>query len=162
METDLTSVIIGLTSLSIFMAPIFIYQISLKKAENKLLRALKQFAVSENIRLDEKELFRNGYAIGMDGTKKELIWIHNSPELPLQKKEILLEKYDTCSVYKSQIRTADSGLKLFEIGLSLKSNKGAIPTENITLFSADEARLAGDETIRADEWKKKVQQMIVS
>lgn len=162
METDLTSVIIGLTSLAIFMAPIFIYQVSLKKTEKKLLRALKKFAVSRNIFLDEKELFRSGYAIGIDATKKELVWIHDSPETPVREKGLSLEQYDTCTVYKSNIRAANSGLKLWETGLSLKSNKGSVPTENIPLFSADEARLAGDETIRADKWKKKIQQLIVS
>lgn len=158
MEIDLTSLIIGIGLLLLFMAPIFFYQMSVSKKERRLSNLLKETAKKSQSNIDEEETFRTGYALGLDKQKNMLFWVQVDQETKETRSEVYtLSEYDKSSVYKSQSGISrHDGATLNEIGIQLKTNNNK-STATIPICSARQGHLAGDETKQADGWAKRVQ-----
>lgn len=163
MEIDSSSLIIGLGLLFLFMTPIFFYQMSVSKKERRLSSLLKEIATKNQSKLDEKEAFRTGFALGLDKQKRLLFWAQADPESKETQSEVYsLAEYDKCSVYKSQSGTTQhDGATISEIGINLKTshNKQSV---NIPTCVVKQGWLAGDEVVQADRWAKLVQIQLIS
>lgn len=97
MKVDIASLIIGIIALATFCLPIAWYQISEKMKVKKLNNELTQYAQKENITLTNKEVWGNGYALGIDQENRKLLYIKKG-ENNDQKRMIDLSEVEECKV----------------------------------------------------------------
>lgn len=163
MEIDVTSIVIGVGILILFMLPIFFYQLSVSRKDRRLTQLLKEISSKHQASIDEKENFRTGFALGIDKKKNLLFWVHADPETKKTESAVYsLSEFDTCSTYRTQSGSgSQDGSTQYEIGINLKTgnNKNSV---NIPTCSVRQGWLAGDENAQADRWQKKVQLQLKS
>lgn len=150
METDLSSIIIGLASLATFLVPIGYYQLREKKV---LKEAKKQFlkkADDLGFQTGDIEILRNRAAIGLDKNHEELLYLHGN-----QFEMIELADVVHCSIYSNHKKDLDSDDGVIQqIGIHMKLQKGL--GIKLPIFEGKEGTLVGDERLIAQNWVGKI------
>src|SRR5690625_4952565 len=106
MEIDVTSIVIGVGILILFMLPIFFYQLSVSRKDRRLTQLLKEISSNHQATIDENENSRTGSARGIDKTNNLLFWLHADPET--KKTEYAaysLSEFDTFATYRTQSKS---------------------------------------------------------
>jgi hypothetical protein len=146
METDLTSIIIGLASLATFFVPIGIYQHHEKKTKKDSIKHFMKIAAEIGFQTGEIEVLRNHAAIGLGKNGEQLLYV-----IGTQYKLIELTKVADCTVYKKNKKNPESELeRIYQIGVRLQLENGE--SINLTVFEGNEGTLFGDERLIAQQW----------
>ncbi|WP_322570371.1 hypothetical protein [Rhodohalobacter sp.] len=150
METDLTSVIIGLASLAIFLLPIGYYQLhekkSLKEAKKKFLKKADDLAFQAG----DLEVLRNRASIGIGKNHEELLYVNGN-----QFQLIELSDVVKCSNYKSHKKDLDSDDGVIQqIGIRIKLLKGL--DVKLPIYEGKEGTMVGDENVITQRWISRI------
>jgi hypothetical protein len=150
METDLTSIIIGLASLATFLVPIGYYQLHEKKGLKEVKKHFLKKADDLGFQTGDIEILRNRAAIGMDKNNEELLYLHgNRFEL------IELTNVVHCSIFTNQKKDLDSDDGVIQqIGIHVKLQNGV--GIKLLIFEGKEGTLFGDERLIAQHWIGKI------
>jgi|SRR6056297_1461395 len=148
METDLTSIIIGLASLATFFVPIGYYQHHEKKNKKESKKHFLKKADEIGFQAGEIEVLRNHAAIGIGKNSEQLLYVLGS-----NYKIVELTEVTDSTIYK---KYADSnGERVRQIGIRLKLQKGKII--NLVVFEGVEGTIIGDEHLIVQRWISKIQ-----
>jgi hypothetical protein len=150
METDLTSIIIGLASLATFFVPIGIYQHHEKKGQKEAKKRFLNKAEEIGFQIGDVEILRNHAAIGIGKNYEQLLYV-------LENEYEIVELTDVvdCTVFKNQKQDAgrgDGGIR--QIGLRLKLHKGS--GIKLPVFEGKEGTQIGDEGLIVQRWIEKI------
>lgn len=153
MEIDLTSIIIGIAALSSFFIPIGIHQFSQK---NKFNKTRKTFYTAEfySLHIDDMEVLRNGFAIGIDTENHCILHMKNQ-------KETIIELHDVQStrLFKDlRSEKADDGTKTktVSMGIHMKFKQNQSREMKLPLFEGGEGSLFGGEYVKIHTWIDKI------
>lgn len=146
METDLASVIIGLSLLAMFMLPIGYYQFQEKKG---LKVAKKQFLDKADdlaFQTDDFEILRNRASIGIGKNHEELLYVNRNQYQLIELTDIV-----NCSNYKNHRKDLGSDDNVIQqVGIRIKLRKGL--DIRLPFFEGKEGTLIGDEQIIVRRW----------
>lgn len=150
METDLTSIIIGLASLAVFLVPIGYYQLHEKKGLKEVKKLFLKKADDLGFQTGDIEILRNHAAIGMDKNHEELLYLNGN-----QFELIELADVVHCSIYSNHKKDLDSGDGVIQqIGIHMKLQKGL--SIKLPIFEGKEGTLFGDERLITQHWIGKI------
>lgn len=162
MKVDMPSLIIGILALVTFCMPIAWYQISEKIKVKKLNKELAQYAQKENITLTSKEVWGNGYALGIDQENKKLLYFKHT-ENNDQKKMIDLSEVEMCKV-SNGIKTVQntSGSRSFISSIRLlfhfqNPKKGSISLE---IYDGENGKTLTSEIIIANKLARTIRSIL--
>jgi hypothetical protein len=150
METDLTSIIIGLASLATFFVPIGIYQHHEKKTKKESIKHFLKIAAEIGFQAGEIEVLRNHAAIGLGKNGEQLLYV-----IERQYKLVELTNIVDGTVYKKHKKyPASESERIHQIGVRLQLQNGE--SVNLTVFEGKEGTLFGDERLIAQQWVSKI------
>lgn len=154
METDLTSILIGLASLATFFIPIGLYQFSQKRKTKQTEKAFLNAAAKHRLSINKHEILRNGIAIGIDGSKQTLLHVIGN-----ESRIIRLSTVANIKSYKS-LKKEDvedgSHINIQETGIHIHlQNQGAV---KVPVFRGKEGSTLGDETRIAERWIRTIRE----
>ncbi|MGF1670632.1 MAG: hypothetical protein ACFCU6_09300 [Balneolaceae bacterium] len=156
METDLTSILIGLAALATFFVPIGLHELSQKQKISKARKSLLALAEKIGIHLNEIEVLRNGTAIGIDSQNKHLLYLKKGTEIILN-----INKVNSCKPYKNQkneLSEDGNSRTVQEMGIHISFLNGQShkEEEKLIFFEGIEGNVAGDESIIIQRWINKI------
>lgn len=159
METDLTSIIIGIAALSTFFIPIGMYKISQRRKLRTTLHLFRNFALNYGLRIDDVDILRDGIAIGIDFQNKILLHV-------IDRRETLMDLSDvqSCSLFKHQRKvTGDDGTvkHILTSGIQVKLIKSQTRELQLPLFIRKGGGTFGDEEIVIHKWIVKIKTALV-
>lgn len=150
METDLTSIIIGLASLATFFIPIGFYQHHEKKWKKEVKKNFLKIAEEIGFQIGDIDILRNRAAVGIGKNSEQLLYVLGS-----QYKLIELTEVVDCTVYKKFKKNPDrESERIQQIGIRLQLKKGE--SINLAVFEGKEGTLFGDERLMAQQWISKI------
>ena len=150
METDLTSIIIGLASLAVFLVPIGYYQHQEKKSLKEAKKQFLKIAADVGFQASGVEILRNRAAIGLDVNHEQLLYVRGS-----QYEMIELTEVVECKMFRSHKKSSDNQSEVIQqIGLCLKIQKSL--DIKLLFFEGKEGTLIGDEDITLQRWIESV------
>lgn len=150
METDLTSILIGLASLATFLLPIGYYQLREKKSLKEAKKLFLKKADDIGFQADDIEVFRNRAAIGFDKNHEELLYVSGN-----QHQLIKLTDVVDCTIYKNLKKDPESDGSVFQqTGVRIKLHKGL--DANLPIFEGREGTMIGDEKMIIQRWIGKI------
>ena len=150
METDITSIIIGLVSLATFFVPIGYYELHEKMCLNDARRQFLKKADEIGFQTGEIEILRNRTAMGIGKNHEQLLYVRGN-----QYEMIELKNVVDCEIYKNQKKNPDSGDGITQqIGIRLKLHKGL--EKKLPIFEGKEGLLFGDEQLIVHHWIGKI------
>lgn len=154
MEIDLTSIIIGIVALSIFFIPIGIHQFSEKNKLKKTRKTFENAAEVNSLFIDEMEVLRNGFAIGIDTQNYCILHLRNQKETIIK-----LENVQSCKLFKNirSEKTVD-GTKTHTvlIGIHIKFKQNQCQEMKLSLFEGNEGSAFGGEEVIIQRWIDKI------
>ncbi len=146
METDLTSVIIGLASLAIFMLPIGYYQFQEKKGLKEAKKHFLNKAGDLAFQTGDFEVLRNRASIGIGKNHEELLYVNKN-----QYQLIELSDVVNCSNYKNHRKDLGSDDSVIQqVGIRIKLRKGL--DVRLPFFEGKVGTMIGDEQIIVRRW----------
>ena len=151
MEIDLTSIIVAIVALCIFFIPIGIYQFSQKKKLKKTQKSFDDAAQKNNLHIDEKEVLRNGFAIGIDTQNHCILHLSDQKETIIE-----LDDVQSCKLFKDLRRaTTVDGTRTHTvvIGIHIKFKQNRNLGLKLSLF---EGKAFGGEKVIIQRWIDKI------
>jgi hypothetical protein len=146
METDLTSVIIGLASLAIFMLPIGYYQLHEKKMTKDAKKQFLKRADDLGFQAGDFEVLRNGATIGIGKNLEELLYVNRNQYHLVELTDVV-----NCSNYKNHMKDLGSENDVIQqVGIRIKLRKGL--DVKLSVFEGKEGTMVGDEQIIVRRW----------
>ena len=150
METDLTSIIIGLASLATFFVPIGYYELHEKKSLKEARKRFLKKASEIGFQTVDVKILRNHAAMGIGKNNEQLLYVHGN-----QYELIEIANVVDSSIYKSQKKSRKNGNDLsHQIGIRLKLQKGE--SVKLPVFEGKQGTLIGDERIIVQHWIGKI------
>lgn len=151
MEIDLTSIIIGIAALSTFFIPIGIHQFSQKNKFKKTRKSFQDASEAYNLHIDDMEVLRNGFAIGIDIQNHCILHVKDQKETLFE-----LEDVRNCKFFKDhRTREADDGSKTQTevMGIHIMFNQNQSREIKLPLF---EGSTFGGEEVTIHRWIDKI------
>jgi hypothetical protein len=145
METDLTSVIIGLASLAIFMLPIGYYQLHEKKKTNDAKKQFLKRAADIGFQAGDFEILRNSASIGIGKNHEELLYVNRNQYHLVELTDVV-----NCSNYKNHKKVGSENGVIQQVGIRIKLRKGL--DVKLPFFEGAEGTMIGDEHIIVRRW----------
>ncbi|MEX0944942.1 MAG: hypothetical protein WDZ38_04650 [Balneolaceae bacterium] len=158
MEIDLTSIIIGIVALSTFFIPIGIHEFSQKFKLKKTRKSFDDAAKVYDLHIDNMEVLRNGFAIGIDTQNHCILHLKNQKETVIE-----LDDIQNCKLFKDlRSETADDGTKLHTVRMGIhiifKQNRSL--EIKLPLFEGKEGSIFGDEEATIQRWIYKIHSVL--
>lgn len=154
METDLTSILIGLASLATFFIPIGLYQFLQKRKAKLTEKAFFSAAAKFRLSINRHDILRNGIAIGIDDSKQTILHVIGEDSRIIHLSTIAgIKSYK--SLKKEDLEDG-SHINIQETGIHIHlQNRGAV---KIPVFRGKEGSTLGDETRIAERWIRTIQE----
>jgi hypothetical protein len=158
MEIDLTSVIIGIAALSTFFIPIGIHQFSQKYKFKKTRKSFDDAAKVYDLHIDDMEILRNGFAIGINTQQHCILHLNNQKESIIE-----LDDVQNCKLFKDLCsEIADNGTKIHTVrmGIHIKFKHNRSLEIKLPLFEGKEGSIFGDEEVTIHRWIYKIHSVL--
>jgi len=148
METDLTSIIIGLASLATFFVPIGYYELHEKKSLKEARKRFLKKASEIGFQTVDVKILRNHAAMGIGKNNEQLLYVHGN-------QYELVEIADVVNLCMYKRNNKNSENEVFQqIGVRLNLHKGV--SVELPVFEGKEGTLIGDERIIVQHWIGKI------
>lgn len=150
METDITSIIIGVVAMSTFIIPIGIHELTQRNKSRKTRKTLYAAAAIHDLQIDEMEVLRNGIAIGMDTQKRCILHINKNSENVIHLKDI-----QSCRIFKDSFtEAADDDTKIIyqSMGIHITFNKHHGKELKLPLFAEKDGATFGGDEVSIRKW----------
>jgi len=146
METDLTSVIIGLALLAIFMLPIGYYQLQEKKKTKDDKKQFLKRAGDLGFQAGDFEILRSRASIGLGKNHEELLYVKGNQYQLIELADIV-----NCTNYKNHKKDLGSNDSVIQqVGIRIKLRKGL--DARLPIFEGKEGTMIGDEQLVVQRW----------
>jgi len=148
METDLTSIIIGLASLATFFVPIGYYELHEKKSLKEARKRFLKKASEIGFQTVDVKILRNHAAMGIGKNNEQLLYVHGN-------QYELVEIADVVNLCMYKRNNKNSENEVFQqIGVRLNLHKGV--SVELPVFEGKEGTLIGEERIIVQHWIGKI------
>lgn len=154
MEIDLTSLIIGIAALSTFFIPIGIHQYSQKNELKKTRKSFEDAVEVYNLHINDMEVLRNGFAIGIDTQNHCILHLKNQKETLIE-----LDDVQSCKFFKDlRSKTTDDGTKTNTVtmGIHIKFKQNRSREMKLPLYEGNEGSIFGGDEITIHRWIDKI------
>ncbi|MGW8123133.1 hypothetical protein ACV07N_10790 [Roseivirga echinicomitans] len=155
---ELSSTLVGLAALALFILPIVYLQGIQKRKEKKLLGEFLQLSQEKGLNLTYSEVWNYVYCMGLDTQTKQLIHFKKRGELP-EIQVIDLKPFKQCTVNKlgRTVKTTDGAVKVIEkLQLVLTPSNSHNKPETIEFYNAEESNSITTELPLIAKWEKQI------
>jgi hypothetical protein len=143
MDIDLTTIIIAVIGLSIFIIPVILDRLSEKKRSKGIETEFLALAKNQNVKISHYDVWRNSNAIGIDQNSKKVFFLKKQKE---SNQEILI---DLAQVKKCRIVKTDSKN---HIGLTFTFSEAGKPETTLDFYSKNRDNNPDGEYKLAEKW----------
>lgn len=157
---DLTILAISIVGIVAFIVPFFIKHQGNKKTTLKVRQQLNEKLLENQLSVQEEEIWRDRYFLGLDKSKNKLIYIQDISKMTLQ--IIDLEKISTVSIHETSHHVGDkkNGRTIIDsIHLSIQS-KDTSKTLTLEVFNSDYFSDLFGEPVFAKRWKEIIEKQL--
>lgn len=147
---DITSAIIGLISLALFIVPILYIQGKQKKGTKKLLDDYARLAEKHRLTISKSDSWNNCFVIGLDKAQSKLLYLKKQKE----KEHVVLinlPDVETCTVTNLH-RDVNNNRVIDFIGLRFKLRGPKQAEQALEFYNKDESMYLSDELLLCEKW----------
>lgn len=159
---ELSSTLVGIAALAIFVLPIVYLQGIQKRKEKKLYSEFLQLTQEKGLKLAYGEVWNYVYCMGLDTQSKQLIHFKKRGETP-EIQLIDLKPFKQCSVNKvgRTVKTNDGAVRVIErLHLILTPSSSQGRPKTIEFYNAEESSSITTELPLIAKWEKQISQAL--
>lgn len=155
-----TLVISGVILLGV-AAPFVSYSIKRKKAKTQFLNGFNQYVSGLNLKVDIQEDWRNRYILGIDSTKKALVYYQIGENE--KKSQVSLQELSRAVIHQSYLNSDNPGAtskSLEQVTIQLYFKDQAKKTLNLEIYNHEYYSDLLGETLLASKWAELINQRL--
>lgn len=146
METDITSVVIGIAALACFFVPIFYLEVYKKRTTKKFEKKFNDLALKSNMALSKHNTWHNSYAIGLDYKKGRILYLNS------KNGQDVIHQIDLSEVVKCRIFRENDFNLTTNTGIVFAYRNASKPELKLEFYLSENGYTLGDEIILAEKW----------
>ncbi len=152
---DMASALVAIISIAAFTLPfIYLSRVQSNK-KKKILDLIKSKASEHNLKLDQLDYWNQQYAIGLDESKKAIIYLKKSND-NWNEQVINLTDYHKCIIrdsHKKNHGPITNGNGAANLQLVLSPKTPGIPEKSLDFFDRSESLSLNGEWVLVDKWR---------
>jgi len=160
---DISSIIIGIICLAMFVVPPIYWDRVQKQKEKRFIGHFLALAEKQLLKITEREMWNNRYCIGLDQDARRLFYLKRHEEGKEEIAVIDLSTVRNCKVMldKRKIPTKRGDFEIIEhINLVFQPYDQKQPEQIVEIFDLEESiRITGERPL-ANKWEKKINSML--
>lgn len=158
---DITTLVISSVILLGVAAPFISYSIKSKKAKTQFLNGFNQYVSGLNLKVDVQEDWRNRYILGLDSTRKALVYYQIGENET--KSRVSLQELSRAVVHQSYLNSDNQSAtikSLEQVTIQLYFKDPAKKTLNLEIYNHEFYSDLLGETMLASKWADLINQTI--
>ncbi len=157
-DIDIPTLAVSSVLLLGVVAPFVTYSIKSNKAKKKFLGGFSDLASQLNLKVDIQEDWRNRYVLGLDSSKKVLVYYHAGQET--EKQEISLREVSQAVLHQSYLNgdTPNNNKTLDQLMLQIHFKDPAKRNLSLEIYKHENFTDLLGETMLAAKWADHITQ----